>query len=506
MNVRHLVEDGRLTIAGWCLLLAALTFGLYWFLGPRDTPFSYQVSQANNILHGHLDMDPRYTRNIDILERVLFDGEGFCLPPGDEDKLANTPGAEISEDCRIYMQHSFGPALLLVPAVTIFGQDVNQTLVSVIFASLTAPLVFLVAAHLTHRTRARVWLTVLFMFGTIFFWAGSNGGIWMLNHTVATFFAFAAIYFTLVRSKPFVAAVLLGAAFMSRPTLAMTGLFFVIMFSHLWMRPAEDGQSFMRRIDLRPLLRFAAGVAPFVLATMFINWARFGTPLESGYNYGEQVHQRSLAWVYRYGTFDLRYIVDHPRIILEKMPIFQREGPWILPSWAGMAIWVTTPPFLYSMFAGVRHRAVVTIGAVALAAAAAVIMARGIGRAWDAAWATAEIPYGIHLLPFWAMIGVAVFFALRNRDRLIAACWAAIIPTALFVFTFAATGWAQFGYRYALDFTPFLWLLAVRAIGDEIRWHHKLLIGIGVAVNLMGVLWIYAFAPAQLNDWTWVRF
>ena len=213
-----------------------------------------------------------------------------------------------------------------------------------------------------------------------------------------------------------------------------------------------------------------------------------------------------MGLVYQHGLFDLSYIDRHPPVVFEQMPIFRDTAPYILPSWAGMAMWATTPAFFYALFAGIKERIVLLLGGVAVGLAAAVILSRGIVRAWDWGWATTEIPLGIHLLPFWAMIGVAAILSLINRDRLIVACWAAIIPTAFLIFNFAATGWSQFGYRYGLDFTPFLWLLVARAIGDEIKWHHKVLITIGVLINLMGVLWIYQFEPNQTNGWSWVSF
>ena len=522
LNVPYLIESGRLTVVGWCVLFAVVTFGLLWFLGPKDTAFSFQVSQANNLIHGHLDMNPQYTRNFGVLERVLYDGDGFCFPPGDP-QAALVSDARISEDCRTFMQHSLGPAFIVLPGVLLFGVDLNQTLVSVIFAAMTAPIVFLIARGLSKSTETRVWLTVLMVFGTIFFWVGANGGVWFFAHTTATFFLFGAIYFTLTRPNPLYAGALLGAAFMARPTVSMTGLFFVIMFAHLWLRPPEGGRSLLGRINWEPVAAFFAGVSPFVLTTMAINYSRFDNPVESGYNFSEQLHQDQLAFVYTDGTFHPGYIERHPPIVLEQMPIFQDTAPYILPSWAGMAIWTTTPAFFYALFAGIKERIVLIIGGAAVGLAAAVILSRGVGRAWDWGWATTEIPLGIHLLPFWAMIGAAVVYSLIHRDRLIAACWAAIIPTAFFIFNFAATGWSQFGYRYGLDFTPFLWLLVARAIGDEIKWHHKVLISIGVLVNLMGLLWIYQLDDPNtalggflrdildvLGDdpsrWTWVRF
>ncbi|HEY5639347.1 MAG TPA: hypothetical protein VIW01_04795 [Dehalococcoidia bacterium] len=522
LNLPHLIEAGRPKIAGWCILFAIVTFGLLWFLGPKETIYSYQVSQANNLLHGKLDMDPQYTKNYGVLERVLYDGEAFCFPPGDPES-AKVSDARFSEDCKTYMQHSLGPAFVVLPGVLIFGVDLNQTLVSVIFAAMTAPIVFLIARGLSKSTEAQVWLTVLMIFGTIFFWVGANGGVWFFAHTTATFFLFGAIYFTVTRPNPLYAGVLLGAAFMCRPTISMTGLFFVIMFANLWLRPPEGGKSLIQRINWEPVGAFFAGVSPFVLATMAINYARFDNPVESGYTHSQQLHEDSLAHIYTDGTFNPGYIGRHPPVVFEQMPHFEDTAPYILPSWAGMAMWATTPAFLYSFFAGIKERIVLVLGGVAVGLAAAVILSRGVARAWDWGWATTEIPLGIHLLPFWAMIGAGVVFSLVNRDRLIAACWAAIIPAAFFIFNFAATGWSQFGYRYGLDFTPFLWLLVGRAIGDEIKWHHKVLITIGVLVNLMGLLWIYQLGDSNaaiggflrdvldvLGDdpsgWTWVRF
>lgn len=522
INVPHLIASGRPTVIGWCVLFAVVTFGLLWFLGPKDTAYSYQVSQANNLLHGHLDMDPQYTKNYNVLERVLYDGEGFCFPP-DDPRAVDVSDARFSEDCKTYMQHSLGPAFVVLPGVLIFGVELNQTLVSVIFAAMTAPLVFLVARGLSKRTETQVWLTVLMVFGTIFFWVGANGGVWFFAHTTATFFLFGALFFTVTRPNPLYAGVLLGAAFMSRPTVSMSGLFFVIMFAHLWLRPSDGGRSLFGRINWEPVGAFFTGVSPFVLTTMAINYARFDNPVESGYNYGEQFHQDHLEHIFTDGIFDPGYIERHPPVVLEQMPLFQDTAPYILPSWAGMAMWATTPAFFYSLFAGIKERIVLIVGGVAVGLSAAIILSRGVVRAWDWGWATTEIPLGIHLLPFWAMIGAAVVYSLINRDRLVAACWAAIIPTAFFIFNFAATGWSQFGYRYGLDFTPFLWLLAARAIGDEIKWHHKVLITVGVLVNLMGLLWIYqlgepnaalgGFLRDVLNalgddpsGWTWVRF
>ena len=507
LNVPYLIEAGRVTVAGWCAALVVVTFGLYWYLGPQDTAYSYQISQANNILHGHLDMTPQYTKNLSVLERVLYDGEGFCFPPGDpQAELVENP--RFSEDCKTYMQHSLGPAFVVLPGVVLFGVNMNQALVSAVIGALTAPVVFLVAQHMSRRLLNQLLLTVLMMFGTIFWWVASNGGVWFFAHTTATFFMFGAIYFAVARPNPWLAGALFGAAFLSRPTVLLGGPFFAIMFASLWLRPPEPGRALWQRINLEPAMSFLAGFTPFLFIEFVVNYLRFDDPLETGYGYTEQSYQTHLIGsVYQHGLFDVSYVTRHPVVMLEQTPVFRKEGPYVLPSWFGMAMWVTTPALLLAYFPNIKlDRRVWIPAAAALALACTVILSRGVVRAWDLGWATTDIPLGVHLLPFWALIGVAIAWAAMQRDRLVLACWAAIIPIAFFIFTFAATGWAQFGYRYGLDFMPFLWLLVAKAIGDDLKWYHVALILAGVAVNVMGVLWIYQFEPHQTNGWSWVVF
>jgi hypothetical protein len=398
--------------------------------------------------------------------------------------------------------------------VLLFGVELNQTLVSVVFGAMTAPLVFAIARTFSKRLHVQLTMTALMLYGTIFWWVASNGGVWFFAHTTATFFLFAAIFFTLVRPNILMAGVCLGAAFMCRQTTIMAGLFFVIMFMHLWLRPPEPGKSLLQRIDFTPLASLAAGLAPFFLATFTVNYLRFDNPLESGYNYGEQVHQTGFQELYKHGTLDPRYIERHPPVALELMPLLdkpdtscgERECAWIRPSWFGTAIWATTPPFLLGLVAGIYNRRIVWIGGGLVALACAFLLSRAVAGAYDSGWATQDVPLGIHLLPFWTMIGVSVLFAFRNADRLVLACWAAIIPTAIVIFSFAATGWAQFGYRYALDFTPFLWLLVAHVVGDRIRWYVWPLLIAAFLMSAMGVFWHYQFQPDHEWGWEWVTF
>lgn len=515
-----LTERNRLIII--CVALVVVTFAACWFLGPQETTYGFQVSQANNILHGHLDMTEEHTKNLGVLERVLYDGEGFCLPSNNTRGHDQVENPRITDDCKTYMQHSLGPAFIELPGVLIFGVDMNQTLVSVVFAAMTAPLVFLITRKFSDHLLTQLAMTVLLLFGTVFWWVASNGGVWFFAHTTAVFFVVSTIYATVVLRNPVLAGACAGAAFMCRPTELFVVLFPVVAFSNLWLQPAVEGQQNWKRVRLQPLLDIGIGMLPFVLLTMLVNYLRFDSPFETGYNYAEQIHQTQFKdTTYRLGLLDPRYIPLHVETFWEQMPLMQKTGPYILPSLYGLAMWVTSPALFFALSANLKQRPKWAIaGAVAIALACFVIFTRSASQqlGWVEWWGdfnmtpdiqlplAGELTINPSLLPFWGMIGVALYMAVRMRDRLVLACWACIIPIVLANWIFAAVGYAQFGYRYGLDFMPFLWLLTVVSVGKQAKWYHYLLVLAAVVVNLWGVLWHYQFEARHSRGWTWVRY
>lgn len=498
------------------VLVFLITFLVYWSLGPHATPYDYQLSQANNIIHGHLDMTEQYTRNLRVLERVLYDGTGFCLPVNDPRapaSYADNPDAPITANCKNYMQHSLGPALLMLPVAMIWDIDVGsssspiQPLISAIFGGLTALFAFAIVRHFTQDRRTQIALTALAVFGTTLWYTAATASVWYFAHTTAVFFVMASIYVTLVRRNALLAGALVGAAFMCRPTTILAGVFPLIAFADQWFVD-DPARPRWRRFQLAQLIRLAIGVTPFIVLTAVLNYARFHSPVESGYTYSEEFHQLSLVGHWPYGVADPRYIPRHVQVFFEQMPNFGPNPPFVWPSWWGASMWVTTPAILLVPFIHLqRYRQVALVAVAGLGAACAFMLLRAVEQGLGhPGWGDDLVGTGFHLIPFWLLLGAALVAAVVERDRLVLAAWAAILAIGLADFTFAATGWSQFGYRYSLDFMPFLFLLVVIAVGRQLRWYHAVLIGASIVVNSWGVLWILQFAPAQLFGWTWVSF
>jgi hypothetical protein len=187
--------------------------------------------------------------------------------------------------------------------------------------------------------------------------------------------------------------------------------------------------SIIHRIKIKPVFYLLLGVTIFVSLNLLYNYLRFDTIADVSYYLMQNVLNE--PW-YSKGYFDISYIPRHLKVLFWGFPKIISGPPYVEPSWNGMAIWITTPAFAYAFLAGIRNR--LAIG-----------------------------------------------------------CWISIALIALVDFMHGTWGVAQFGYRYAVDFYPFLFLLTVQGMGADIKWHQKLLITIGILVNLWGVLWIYKF-------------
>jgi hypothetical protein len=156
---------------------------------------------------------------------------------------------------------------------------------------------------------------------------------------------------------------------------------------------------------------------------MAYNFVRFGSLFDVAYWMIPGILEE--PW-FHLGLFNLAYIPENLVPFLTGLPTFDWTAPFMHAPIQGVAIWFTTPAFV---------------------------------------------------------------FALRSklRDAVTWSAWAAIFAVAFVIFTKGLSGWG-WGYRYAVDFYPFLFVLAICGMGVKLRWYHKLLIVLGVAINLWGVI------------------
>jgi hypothetical protein len=190
-----------------------------------------------------------------------------------------------------------------------------------------------------------------------------------------------------------------------------------------------------RRDDLRSLARgavaFGLPLAGAIAIYGWFNWVRFGSPLESGYAISLQTIP-DLQQRRALGLFSIVQIPENFRLAFLAPPDRTSQFPYFVASPFGMSMALVSPALVSSLWAGFRDRT-------------ARLM-------WVAA----------------ALVGVPVFL-------------------------FYGGGLVQYGFRYSLDFTPFL--VALMALGSD-RWRgrpEKILILVSIASVLMGISWYCSF-------------
>ena len=391
------------------ILIAALFFAtaflVYFFTQPPFlSPFNYFTHLSDAFLNGRL---------------YLTD------PPANFEELIKWNGKD-------YVIYPPMPAVILMPFVAACGKYCSQVMPSLVLGSVNVSIVYLIFKRLTENANLRIWMTILFGFGTIHWYIATVGSSWYFAQITSMFFLLLAIYSTFSGRSALLVGLLLGASYWSRLPTVLTLPFFVVMLSEYESPDCKSGP-FLQRIKFKPILLLGAGVGVFILLNFLYNYLRFGTPFDVTYVLQSisPIKESVSPW-FNKGLFSLTYIPYHIYAFLFQPPAFTRSWPYVMPVMSGLSVLITTPAFIFAPFAGIRN-------------------------------------------------------------KLSLACWLAIIPTAFLIFIKSGTGWMQFGYRYALDFYPFLLLLTLRGIGEELKWYHKVLIIAGVLVNLWGVLFINKF-------------
>ena len=311
-----------------CLLFVA-TLTVYaisnFYEGP--TPYAYHVFQAQALLEGRLD-------------------------------LPHMPWLELAEwEGRFYTVNPPLPALLLVPAVALFGAF-PQGYASVLFGAINTALCFLVVISFFRDRRVALWTSLLSAFGTIHWYHAEVGSGWYFAHIVGITFLWISLLLAARGAHLFWASVMIGAAFLSRYPTALGGIFLPVYF-FATLISFEGGRP---RIHPRPLLALLAGLVPALLLYFAYNYVRWGGPWDMGYTLVLRPGDPN----YIYGLFNFRYIPIHLVEMFTTWPRVVEQPPYLVPSLFAMAIWIATPALVLTLRAPLFDRLTVAAWAAVL--------------------------------------------------------------------------------------------------------------------------------------------
>jgi hypothetical protein len=329
------------------------------------------------------------------------------------------------------------PAVLLLPVVAAFGPEVDQAGISILLGAVNVYLASGVLARLGLRRGVWLVLSLAFAFGSIVWYSAQSGSSWHFAHVSATFFMLLAIQGTQVGWPLWAIGIAYAAAGLSRLPVFLSAPLFVAYL--IWLGRADGTRPFgwTRRtttddrigaFDLRAVVRrgltFSLGAGLLLVPYLAYNAVRFGSPTEAGYDLIPGLLEE---YQYRFGFFSVVNVPRNLYAVLLNPPRLVEEAPFFQPPLlGGMSLLLTTPIFLWA----IRSRSAT-----------------------------------------WFVVG----------------CWAAVVAIFIPVLLHADPGGAQFGYRYAQDFYPFLLLLTAHGIGRLVGFEAALALAIGFVVNAWGM-------------------
>lgn len=332
------------------------------------------------------------------------------------------------------------PGVLLIPFLPLlqFLGTRDEVWVGLLLTLLN---VFLLARVLTQIGvigERRRWALLLFFGGTVYYAASVVAATWYFAHIVVTTCLLLAISEALGKKRMWLVGIFLGLAEATRFNLLFALPFFLWAIWHE-SGIAQSGVSIKRNeyLSKPALVRYAAllaGLAGPVLLLLAYNYVRFGNMAENGY--AMTVAPGPLLEARGYGFFSLAHIPKNLYALLLQGPLAYPaddaavlQWPYIQPSPWGMSIILTSPALLYA-------------------------------------------------------------FRARWKEPLVRACWLTVLAICVPLITYYWTGWVQFGYRYALDFMPFLLMIAALGLPKPLTPLSRILIIASVVVNIWGALWL----------------
>ena len=372
----------------------------------------------------------RFPWSSDLSERkhlfYTLDGETRkVVIPKDLARTCGKSGRRPCDETKHFVSFPPGPSLAFLPLTLMFGYNVNDVWVTLFFAALNGGLLFLFLELLVKRGHSE---------------RSREDNLWL----TALFSVGTVVFFSAVRGEVWFTALILGVtcnlAFLlagldvRRPFLAGVALaigfatrtpiaFCFVFFA--WQLFLGDGR--LRERRYREILVKGAWFSLPILVVggllITANMLRFGEPTEFGH--------RLLAGgagdrIRDHGLFGLWYLDKNLAAAFLNLPEWLGEAPYLRISKHGLSLLFTTPALL---------------------------------------WLCRP----------------------ANRPPLANALWAAVICASIPGLLYQNTGWAQFGYRFVLDYLPYL--VALLAIGGQHlgSWFKAAIIW-SVLINLFGAI------------------
>jgi hypothetical protein len=303
----------------------------------NHTQFNHFALQAEAWLHGRLDLGgdpPDHAQSNDF---ALYEGKWYVPFPA-------------------------LPAVLLVPLVAFAGSAdrVRDGQFFLWLAPLGPVLLFFALDKLRARQRhpssslSSAGLAIGFGLGSVYFFTAVQGTVWFAAHVVAVALMAAYVLCAIDAKRPWLAGLFLGLGYWARSPVLFAVPLFLLEAARASRKggepPAFDASATqrvvgaIRQLDIPRWMRlvgaFTVPIALLFGLSLLHNAARFDDPLDVGYRHLQ------IAWqgrITRWGLFNYHYLARNLGVVLTSLPWV---GPFRINA-HGLALWVTTPTYLY---------------------------------------------------------------------------------------------------------------------------------------------------------------
>jgi hypothetical protein len=370
---------------------------------------------------------------LDLDPQVLPNLEDWACVREIGDRKVRCQGPVLSTD-RWYVSFPAFPAVAMLPFVALHGYQFNDTSFTVVVGALAIALFYALLSALSRSGesdrdgRENLWLSLVLAFGTLFFYCTIRGEVWFTAEVIGVALTCLYILASIDARRPALAGLFYSMAALTRTPLIFAGAFFLLEC----LCPGPAGRwrqlSDLRnniKTPVRKLALFAAGAAPLAIAAAIYNQLRFGQLTEFGHRF--LYNNRVNADIDQFGLFSIHYLSRNLDAAFLKLPQ------------------VGLHPLRLS---------------------------------YD--------PHGLSLL---LTLPVLMFVLVPKKEpRLHWPLWLTVAACALPGFFYQNTGYIQFGFRFSLDYTPYLLLLfAIGGWSLRSRWV-MLAALLGVLVNFWGAV------------------
>ncbi len=383
------------------------------------------------------------------------------------------------------------PALLLLPFVAIWGVLTDDQTIFTALGAIDVAICWWMLGRLAVRPPIRLATTLVFAFGSVFWYTAQLATTWYQAHILAVGLLMLAVGLAIgadrdahddelgfddpdaatggpwpslphrgVRSilavdlRQFLVGVLFGLACTARLSIVVGAPFFMLVGS---------GGSWWRRSWSAGL-----GAALPILALLVYNVVATGHLFNPAYDYLYQLEARGYPTLGYHPT----WAVEDPRYIPQNLAIMLGALPVVLPA--------TLPDSL-------------------LVNASPVCTAAGSVRGLFDATCPLAVPRDIGmslLLTTPALLLLAPTLRGWGRNRLVTGAVLAVVLISTVNLMHFSQGWVQFGYRFSNDMVPFALVLIALGFERFARGGHRLAMPLGmalvvasIAINAWGVAW-----------------